>query len=324
MATRRSDLVNLSETPFYHCVTRCVRQCYLCGYDKNTGQSFEHRRGWVEKRTLFLSSVYAIDLCAYAVMSNHVHVVLKVDEKSANSLSMREVLIRWHKLHKGTLLTKSYLAGEALSEAELLSVKRTAAVYRKRLFSISWFMRDLNEYIARAANAEDECKGRFWEGRFKSQALLDEKALLSCMVYVDLNPIRASLASTPEDSEYTSIKRRIECKLTRKTSTGILPFKSDTACSNQYCLNLTFTEYVTLLTQTGKAVRDDKAGFIDGEYQASLNQIALSSSQWLKASLEFEQHFSIAVGSVSRIKKFQLTTGRRRLKGVSTARKLFG
>ncbi|HAU28238.1 MAG TPA: transposase [Alteromonas australica] len=324
MATRRSDLVNLSETPFYHCVTRCVRQCYLCGYDKNTGQSFEHRRGWVEKRTLFLSSVYAIDLCAYAVMSNHVHVVLRVDEKSANSLSMREVLIRWHKLHKGTLLTKSYLAGEALSEAELLSVKRTAAVYRKRLFSISWFMRDLNEYIARAANAEDECKGRFWEGRFKSQALLDEKALLSCMVYVDLNPIRASLASTPEDSEYTSIKRRIECKLTRKTSTGILPFKSDTACSNQYCLNLTFTEYATLLTQTGKAVRDDKAGFIDGEYQASLNQIALSSSQWLKASLEFEQHFSIAVGSVSRIKKFQLTTGRRRLKGVSTARKLFG
>lgn len=324
MATRRCDLVNLSETPFYHCVTRCVRQCYLCGYDKNTGQSFEHRRGWVEKRTLFLSSVYAIDLCAYAVMSNHVHVVLRVDEKSANSLSMREVLIRWHKLHKGTLLTKSYLAGEALSEAELLSVKRTAAVYRKRLFSISWFMRDLNEYIARAANAEDECKGRFWEGRFKSQALLDEKALLSCMVYVDLNPIRASLASTPEDSEYTSIKRRIECKLTRKTSTGILPFKSDTACSNQYCLNLTFTEYVTLLTQTGKAVRDDKAGFIDGEYQASLNQIALSSSQWLKASLEFEQHFSIAVGSVSRIKKFQLTTGRRRLKGVSTARKLFG
>ena len=324
MATRRSDLVNLSETPFYHCVTRCVRQCYLCGYDKNTGQSFEHRRGWVEKRTLFLSSVYAIDLCAYAVMSNHVHVVLRVDEKSANSLSMREVLIRWHKLHKGTLLTKSYLAGEALSEAELLSVKRTAAVYRKRLFSISWFMRDLNEYIARAANAEDECKGRFWEGRFKSQALLDEKALLSCMVYVDLNPIRASLASTPEDSEYTSIKRRIECKLTRKTSTGILPFKSDTACSNQYCLNLTFTEYATLLTQTGKAVRDDKAGFIDGEYQASLNQIALSSSQWLKDSLEFEQHFSIAVGSVSRIKKFQLTTGRRRLKGVSTARKLFG
>lgn len=324
MATRRSDLVNLSETPFYHCVTRCVRQCYLCGYDKNTGQSFEHRRGWVEKRTLFLSSVYAIDLCAYAVMSNHVHVVLRVDEKSANSLSMREVLIRWHKLHKGTLLTKSYLAGEALSEAELLSVKRTAAVYRKRLFSISWFMRDLNEYIARAANAEDECKGRFWEGRFKSQALLDEKALLSCMVYVDLNPIRASLASTPEDSEYTSIKRRIECKLTRKTSTGILPFKSDTACSNQYCLNLTFTEYATLLTQTGKAVRDDKAGFIDGEYQASLNQIALSSSQWLKASLEFEQHFSIAVGSVNRIKKFQHTTGRRRLKGVSTARKLFG
>jgi REP element-mobilizing transposase RayT len=174
--------------------------------DNYSGQSYEHRRGWVEDRLLLLSSIFAIDTCAYAVMSNHTHVVMHVDKDLALSWSVDEVLNRYHRLHNGTLLTQKHLRVELLSPGELISFADTVEVYRSRLYDISWFMRDLNEYIAREANKEDKCTGRFWEGRFKSQALLDESAVLACMAYVDLNPIRARIEKTPETSAHTSIR----------------------------------------------------------------------------------------------------------------------
>ena len=140
MPQARKNQISLIDTPYYHCVSRCVRQSFLCGKDKYSGQSFEHRRGWVEERLLFLASVFAIDVAAYAVMSNHTHVVVHVNKKQALSWSVDKVLRRYHKLHCGTLLTQKYMKGEAPSPGEAISFAETVEVYRKRLYDISWFM----------------------------------------------------------------------------------------------------------------------------------------------------------------------------------------
>ncbi|WP_394203837.1 transposase [Marinagarivorans algicola] len=209
MAQPRKQLVSIDDTAFYNITTRCVRRSFLCGYDKFNGKSYEHRRSWIEQRIRLLSSIFAIDICAYAVMSNHLHLVIKLNPKEAAQWSAKEVLERWCCLFKGSPIVQRYIAGEELSKVEREAVSDCIECYQKRLQNLSWFMKCLNEPIARQANKEDNCTGHFWESRFKSQALLTETALLSAMAYVDLNPVRACMADTPETSEYTSIKERI-------------------------------------------------------------------------------------------------------------------
>ena len=225
MPIPRSQQISLESTPYYHCISRCVRRAFLCGNDSLTGNSYEHRREWVEDRLLFLTSVYAIDVCAYAVMSNHVHTVLHVDQEKAVNWTTKEVLERWHRLYKGTTFTQQYVRGEELPDYALSLVSATAETYRSRLIDISWFMKELNEPIARQANFEDGCTGRFWEGRFKSQALLSESALMACMAYVDLNPVRAGIETTPETSAHTSIKKRVtHAKENKHQPSNLHPF----------------------------------------------------------------------------------------------------
>ena len=211
MTRPRSALISLEDTAWYHCVTRCVRRAFLCGQDRATGQNFEHRRGWIASRIKELAHIFAVDVAAYAVMSNHYHVVTHVDRERALAWSAEEVLLRWTQLFTGPLLVVRYLspARAEMGQAELAKVYEMAETYRARLHDLSWFMRVLNGTLARQANAEDDCTGRFWEGRFKSQELLDEQALLSAMAYVDLNPVRAGMAETPETSDYTSIQERL-------------------------------------------------------------------------------------------------------------------
>ena len=90
MPKSRASQISLVDTPYYHCVSRCVRRAFLCGEDKVSGKSYEHRRQWVEDELLKLGQVFAIDICAYAVMSNHTHVVLCVDKDIALDWSIDE------------------------------------------------------------------------------------------------------------------------------------------------------------------------------------------------------------------------------------------
>jgi REP element-mobilizing transposase RayT len=212
MTVARSQQICVEDTPYYHIVSRCVRRAFLCGEDALTGKSFEHRRQWLIDRIKKVTSIFAIDVCSYAIMSNHFHLVLKIGAN--DNWTDKQVLINWQTLYSLPVMCQRYLQGEELDDSSVRLVQKYANEYRIRLSSISWFMKAINEHIARMANEEDQCTGHFWESRFKSQALLDERALLTCMAYVDLNPIRAGMAKTLADSEFTSIKERIEAEST--------------------------------------------------------------------------------------------------------------
>ncbi|MEW8528630.1 MAG: hypothetical protein AB2554_13285, partial [Candidatus Thiodiazotropha sp.] len=315
MTRARETLISLEATPYYHCISRCVRRAWLCGEDPYTGQSFEHRRQWVLERLRELVDIFAIDVCAYAILSNHYHVVLHVDADKAKGWTDQQVINQWMRLYKGHMLADRYLAGEIMSKAEWSALSGLIEEWRSRLYDISWFMRCLNEYLAQRANAEDQCKGRFWEGRFKSQALLDEGALLTCMSYVDLNPIRAGLAKTPERSDFTSIQERITAYAKRRNtlkakqapkqqSTKLHPFKSASENESAKHIDFELNDYLRLVDWTGRAIREDKKGAIPNDLAPILERVGLNPDAWLKSISYYNRDYFSVLGAIDRIKAF--------------------
>ena len=229
-------------------------------------------------------------------MSNHHHVVLRVDADTQKTWTLNETVRRWHRVYNGSFLSQRYATGCTLSKAEMNIVKRDAATWKERLIDISWFMRALNEPIARAANIEDNCTGKFFEARFKSQALLDEKAILACMAYVDLNPIRAQLARTPEESDFTSIKQRVS-DLKTSTSSFLAPFTGDEKNEITAGVPYHLLDYIELVDWTGRAIRKDKRGSIDSSLPPILVRLGLDPSDWITFATEVEAQFGNWVGS---------------------------
>ena len=212
-AYARKEIVEEDRVGVYHCVARCVRRAFLCGQDPVSGRSFEHRKEWVRKKLEQLAAIFAIDIGGYAAMSNHLHVVLRLRPDVLLGWSDEEIARRWWRLFPWRRDKDGRPAEPEEHElAMLVADPKVAAERRRRLGSLSWLMRCLCEPIARRANREDQCTGRFWEGRFKCQALLDDAAVLACSVYVDLNPIRAAVVQTPEESQYTSAFDRIQSR----------------------------------------------------------------------------------------------------------------
>ncbi|MCP3128045.1 transposase [Shewanella sp. KJ2020] len=301
MPRPRRTQISLEDTPYYHCFSRVVRRAFLCGDDTYSGKNYDHRRGWVESLLFELETVFAIDVAAFAVMSNHLHVVLRVDIDSANRWNDREVLEHWHKLFKGDELTQKFTNGELVEPHQVLRLKHTIAIYRSRLCDISWFMRCLNEPIARQANQEDSCTGRFWEGRFKSQALLDEAAVLACMAYVDLNPIRAKMADTPEQSDHTSIQLRIRTALKGEQPKNLLSFIDNERDNQPNGIAFLLTDYLQLVEDTGRIIRKDKRGAISETSAKLLTKLHIPHDNWLKLTTEFGKLFHGPVGTLQEL-----------------------
>ena len=344
MTTARSSQIVLDVTPYYHCMSRCVRRAFLCGYDPHTGQDFEHRKVWIIERLTLLADVFAIDVCAYAIMSNHLHLVLHVNQDILNAWTDEDIRTRVSKVFRRVL--KNYDSWDCDAKAAAIET------WRERLGNLSWFMASLSGYIARRANKEDGCKGRFWEARFGSNALLDDGALLTCMAYVDLNPIRAGLSSSLEDSSWTSIKQRIS-ELTAKSykvrgrnqdvsgtissTTEDFPELSaqpKLACfygqhraelqgpTSHQVIPMDILDYIKLVEWTGRQIRKDKNGAISQPPCKLLNALGLNSDTWMNSVLQFGQ-FSILVGSPTRMQNEAIHFQRQWVRGKCHAKRMY-
>ena len=330
MPKPRKALISLEATPYYHCVSRCVRRAFLCGKDSFTGKDFEHRRTWIQKRLIELTEIFAIDLCGYAIMSNHVHTLLFINQKSAQSWDPLEVVKRWHRLFNGTLLSHRFVNGESLSSAENQCLNEQVSVWRARLMEISWFMRCLNEPIARMANKEDGCTGRFWEGRYKSQALLDERALAACLVYIDLNPIRAGTAETPEESEFTSIADRLaelkQVQAPDSSSTSqpahLQPFVGNSREDMPKGLPICLSDYIELVAWTSRAIKAQQQGGVVNGRSPVLERLQIKSKNWLYITQKFESKFKGLVGAVHNLKAVCEKFGYRRTPNLTSCQEL--
>lgn len=209
MATPRYKLVDNTTALGYHLVSNCVRRAWLCGKDRRTGKDYSHRKRWLVDRMLALARCFAVEIDAYAVMSNHFHLVVHYDPRACADWTPEEVATRWVDAFPPT--ERGIVAEERKAEARELMLSDPERLERARrtLGSLSCFMKHLKQPIARRANEEDGCKGHFFEQRFYSGALLSEQAVLAAMAYVDLNPVRAKLARRLKQCQHASISARL-------------------------------------------------------------------------------------------------------------------
>jgi REP element-mobilizing transposase RayT len=302
----------------YHCVSRCVRRAFLCGRDAYSGRCFEHRKRWVEERLFELAELFAVSIYGYAVMSNHLHVVLAIDPAAALTWSEAQVAERWLRLFP---IQSEDAEVQARRLHALRSNPARLSQCRERLASLSWFMRCLNEPIARRANREDDCTGRFWEGRFKCQALLDERALLAAMAYVDLNPIRAGMTTRLDRSSHTSVARRMRA-LQRKPQHANARMNVIAGRTHSRGLSLSTAQYIELLDWTGRQLRPGKKGAIPQSAPAALRRLGIAPDRWTQHVRGVGSGYWRAIGSVQDLLDKAAAMGQHWLQGIRTARAL--
>jgi hypothetical protein len=318
MTLPRAHLVDREHPGVYHVYSRCVRRAWLCGSDSLTGRSYEHRRTWIEERLLFLCERFAVELYSYAILSNHYHLVIRLDPLAPRRWPDADVAERWLELHP----VRSGAGAEARHTARLVVILRDPTLlarYRERLGSLSWMMKLLNENIARRANREDGCKGRFWEGRFGSQALLDDRSLLAAAVYVDLNPVRAGASRAALTTPHTSIHRRLTRDRPKPASMDRLPPVAAGAPRADSGLPIGLAAYCELLLWTASVAYGGQAS--DRPPPDDSVRVGGAPS-WFARLAAMRHRDRRAFGDPPALERYRATLGGRWLRGIVEARRI--
>lgn len=213
MATAREKLIDNTIPLCYHLISRCVRRSWLCGRDPHTGKRYDHRRTWLKARLFHLARYFAVEVDAFAIMSNHFHLVVYYDPLACDEWSDEEVAHRWVEAFPPRVANTGIVdleAQKSMIRDRLREMPEQLRLIRRKLGSLSVFMKHLKQPIAWRANQEDGCTGHFFEGRFYSGALLSEAAVIAAMAYVDLNPVRAKIARSIEKCRDSSIYARLK------------------------------------------------------------------------------------------------------------------
>ncbi|MCA9167521.1 MAG: hypothetical protein KDB23_07620 [Planctomycetales bacterium] len=213
----RYELIDNDSIGIYHIFSRTVRRSFLFGEDFITGKCYDHRMDLLQTLMRTLARVFTIDILGYGFMQNHFHEILRNRPDIAARLSGIQVAMRTVLLEElGLNVTlepreRTERQKKRLKQkiADLLHDKERLHRARQSLCSISRYEQRLKQTISRLANAEDDVTGHFWDGRFESIHIETIEQLLTTMVYVDLNAIRAGIARRPEDSRFTSVYDRI-------------------------------------------------------------------------------------------------------------------
>jgi len=326
MTIARKDVVDNQAAGFYHCTNRCVRRIFLCGVDELTGENYSHRKSWLEKRMLELCDIFSIEIYAYAVLDNHYHIVLHLDPLKPQSWSKEEVAERWLRAYNG--LSEPQLAKQrGLKKQAIVADKTKIKLYRERLGSLSWLMSRLNEPLAKQSNKEENCTGAFWQGRYSAQVLLDEAAVFSCMAYVDLNPVRAKITEKLDESNHTSIKKRLdEAKYIEPVDVQAKLDMAVSAISNQISskkLPMSLKSYIELVEWTGQNIIHPNKTAMPRNISSCLKQLNLQQDHWLKQLEHFDQHYCHVIGSMALIKEKAKQLKKRCVKGMSAAKLLY-
>jgi len=212
MAIPRNRIFDRTKPVTCHCVSRCVRRISLLAP--------EERRRALHDRLTQLVRFFAIDVLEWSLLTNHFHLVASTHPDLAAHWSDQEVATRWRTLSPDYVWRRRNRIDRSLPAqpeeiAAAVADPDLIARWRCNLADLSIFHKFLKQKIARAINLQDDVTGHCFEGRFKSIVALDEEAVIAHMVYVALNPVRASMTDSLEDYEFSSVADRVKELKTR-------------------------------------------------------------------------------------------------------------